>query len=36
METIYDEQRARMRIILVGGMDFNAAMFKLIGALVKS
>ena len=34
VETIYDEERARMKIILVDGMDTNASIFRLIGAVV--
>jgi len=36
IETIYDEARARMKIILVGSMDKNAAMFKVIRAVLDS
>lgn len=35
IETIYDEVRARMKIILVGGMDTNASMFRVIRALLE-
>ncbi len=34
VETIYDEERAHMKIILVGGMDTSASIFRLIGAVV--
>jgi len=36
IETIYDAARARMKIILVGGMGTNAALFKLISAILES
>jgi excisionase family DNA binding protein len=36
VETIYDRERARMKIILVGGMDANASLFKLIKAVLES
>lgn len=36
VETIYDQERARMKIILVGAMDTNAALFKLIHAVLES
>lgn len=36
VETIYDEARGRMKIILVGSMDTNASMFKVIQALLES
>ena len=36
VETIYDEQRGRMKIILVGSMDNNALLFKLIKASLES
>jgi excisionase family DNA binding protein len=35
VETIYDEERAQIKIILVGGMDTNASIFRLIGAVVR-
>jgi hypothetical protein len=35
VETIYDEEGARMKVILVGGMDTNAEMFKLIRAILE-
>src|SRR5215472_55833 len=34
VETIYDETRGRMRVILVGSMEMNASLFKIIGALL--
>jgi len=36
IETIYDAERARMKIILVGAMDTNASFFKLIRAVLES
>ena len=36
IETIYDAERARMKIILVGGMDTNASYFKIISAVLDS
>ena len=36
IETMYDEVRARMKIILVGGMDTNASLFKVIRALLEA
>ena len=35
IETIYDAERARMKIILVGSIDTNASMFKLIRAVLE-
>jgi excisionase family DNA binding protein len=35
VETIYDETRGRMRVILVGSMEMNASLFKIIGALLE-
>jgi excisionase family DNA binding protein len=35
VETIYDETRGRMKVILVGSMDMNASLFKVIGALLE-
>jgi hypothetical protein len=35
VETIYDERRARMKLILVGDMEANAFMFNLIRAAVE-
>jgi excisionase family DNA binding protein len=35
IETIYDESRGRMKIILVGSMDHNASYFKLISAVLE-
>jgi excisionase family DNA binding protein len=34
IETIYDAERARMKIILVGGMDTTASFFKVISAVL--
>ena len=36
IETIYDAERARLKVILVGGMDANAAYFKMINAVLES
>lgn len=36
IECIYDQQRARMKIILVGSMDQNANCFKVINAILES
>ena len=36
IETIYDAERARMKIILVGGMDTNASYFKIISAVLEA
>ena len=36
IEAIYNQERAHMKIILVGGMDTNAAYFKLIRAVLES
>jgi excisionase family DNA binding protein len=36
IETIYDAERARMKIILVGGMDTNASYFNVIKAVLDS
>ena len=36
IETIYNEERAHMKIILVGGMDTNAPLFKVIKAVLES
>ena len=35
-EAIYDAERAHMKIILIGGMDMNAAYFKIINAVLES
>lgn len=34
IETIYNEERASMKIILVGGMDTNASLFQVIQAVL--
>jgi excisionase family DNA binding protein len=34
IETIYDAERARMKIILVGGMDITASYFRVIHAVL--
>ena len=36
IETIYNEERASLKVILVGGMDTNASLFKLIRAVLES
>jgi excisionase family DNA binding protein len=36
VETIYDEARGRMKVILVGSMDMNASLFKVIKALLEA
>src|SRR5580704_2683601 len=36
IETIYDAVRARLKVILVGGMDANAAYFKMINAVLEA
>jgi excisionase family DNA binding protein len=36
IETIYDATRGRMKIILVGGMEVNAAYFQMINAILES
>jgi excisionase family DNA binding protein len=36
VETIYDERRARLKIILVGGLDTGASILKVIGAILES
>ena len=36
IETIYNEERAHLKIILVGDMDKNASYLKFIGAILKS
>lgn len=35
IESIYDERRARMKIILVGSMESNAYCFKIIAAVLE-
>jgi excisionase family DNA binding protein len=35
IETIYDAERARLKVILVGGMDANASYFKMINAVLE-
>lgn len=35
IECIYDQQRARMKIILVGSMESNAHCFKIIAAMLE-
>ena len=36
LQTIYDAERARLKIILVGAMETNASYFKLISAVLES
>lgn len=36
IETVYNQERASMKVILVGGMDTNASMFKIIRAILES
>jgi len=36
IETIYDEVRGRLKVILVGDMDTNAAMLKVISGLLEA
>ena len=36
IETIYDAARARLKIILVGGMDTNASYFGIISAALEA
>jgi excisionase family DNA binding protein len=36
IETIYDAERARLKVILVGGMDANASYFKMINAVLEA
>jgi len=36
METIYNEERGHLKVILVGGMDTNASMFRAIQAVLES
>jgi len=36
METIYDAERARLKVIVVGSMDMNASMFKMIRAVLEA
>lgn len=36
IETIYDAERARMKIILVGGMETTASFFKVISAVLEA
>ena len=35
VETIYDETRGRLKVILVGSMDSNASLFKVIKVLLE-
>jgi excisionase family DNA binding protein len=36
IETIYNPERAHMKVILVGGMDANASYFEMINAILES
>jgi excisionase family DNA binding protein len=36
IETIYDAERARLKVILVGGMGANASYFKIISAVLEA
>lgn len=36
IETIYDAERAHLKVILVGGMDANASYFKMISAVLEA
>lgn len=36
VETVYDEERARMKIIVLGGLDTSATLLKLVGALLEA
>ncbi len=36
IETIYDERRARLKIIVVGGLDTSASVLKIIKAILES
>jgi excisionase family DNA binding protein len=36
IETIYNAERAHMKVILVGGMDANASYFEMINAILES
>jgi excisionase family DNA binding protein len=36
IETIYDAERARMKIVLVGSMDSSASYFKIISAVLEA
>jgi len=36
IETIYDAERARMKIVLLGGMDTTGSYFKIIKAVLES
>src|SRR5438552_15789825 len=36
IETVYDGERARLKIILIGGMDTTASYFKIISAVLES
>ncbi len=36
VETVYDKERARMKIVVLGGLDTSASLFKLISALLEA
>ena len=36
VETIYNQERARLKIILVGGLETNAAVLKIIKVVLES
>ena len=36
IETIYNPERARLKVILVGGMDANASYFEMINAVLQA
>lgn len=36
IETVYDEERARMKIIVLGGLDTSAALFELLAAVIET
>jgi excisionase family DNA binding protein len=35
IQTTYDEERAHMKVILIGGLKTNAEFFKIVGALLE-
>ena len=36
VQTVYDEERARLRILLLGGVQTSAELLRLVGALLES
>ena len=36
VQTVYDEERARLRILLLGGVQTSAELLRLMGALLES